>query len=49
MAAKEWWHRCREQTVDTMGEGERGMNRKSSIDIYTAAAAKVASDVSDSM
>ena len=49
MAAKEWWHRCRGQIVDTMGEGERGMNRKSSIDICTAAAAKVASVVSDSM
>lgn len=37
------------QTVDTMGEGEQWDESERAALIYTAAAAKIASDVSDSM
>ena len=39
-AGKEWRHRCRERLVDLVGEGEGGMNRKNSIDIYTLSCVK---------
>ena len=34
-AGQQWRCRHREQTVDTVGEGEDGMNRESSIETYT--------------
>ena len=39
-SGKEWRHRCRERLVDPVGEGEGGMNRKNSIDIYTLSCVK---------
>ena len=34
-AGKEWRLRCRERTVDTVGEGEGEANGESSINLYT--------------
>ena len=39
-AGKEWRHRCRERTVDTVAKGESGKNGESRIDIYSLSCVK---------
>ena len=39
-AEKEWWKDIEKGVVNTMGDGEGGMNWESSIDMYTLPSVK---------